>query len=187
MKFVFELYAIYALLRFSKAKSIKLWLWNLATAPAWSDLIHVTLRRNDGFLHSFFNFSRSDTFGQIFIRTKFILHKIFFRMEYTFEQENLADVLHLCWKNCEKPFVGGRNHFEGKGVSGGKNQYFCKNEVLNIFYTTIFSKKQSCPNYRKKIFEGMIILQGMGCRMTKINITFFYEKRIIQYGFEIFS
>ncbi len=46
------------------------------------DLIHITLWRNDGFLHSFCNFSKSNTFSKNFIRTKFILHKIFFHVYF---------------------------------------------------------------------------------------------------------
>ncbi len=38
------------------------------------------LWRNDGFIHSFCNFSKSNAFNKNLIRTKFILHKIFFRM-----------------------------------------------------------------------------------------------------------
>ncbi len=44
----------------------------------WSDSIHIPLQRNDGFLHSFHDFSRSSAFTKNVIRTKFILHKIFF-------------------------------------------------------------------------------------------------------------
>ncbi len=46
----------------------------------WSDSIHISLWRNDGFVHSFDDFSKSNVFSKNFIRTKFILHKIFFRM-----------------------------------------------------------------------------------------------------------
>ncbi len=52
----------------------------LGNTPAWSDLIHATLWKNDGIFHSFCNFSKSNAFGKNFIRTKLILHKIFFRM-----------------------------------------------------------------------------------------------------------
>ncbi len=45
-----------------------------------SDSIHKALWRNDGFLHSFCDFSKSNAFSENFIRTKFILHKIFFQM-----------------------------------------------------------------------------------------------------------
>ncbi len=107
-------------------RSIKSWMWNSATAPAWSDQIHVTLWRNDGFLHSLCNFSKNNAFGKNFIRTKFILHKIFFRMSILLRRKALRRktswmFFNLCWKNCDKPFVGGYDHFERKEVSGAKN------------------------------------------------------------------
>ncbi len=46
----------------------------------WSDSIHIALRRNNGFLHSFHDFSKSNAFSENFMRTNFILHKILFRM-----------------------------------------------------------------------------------------------------------
>ncbi len=57
-------------------------MWNLATAPAWSDLIHITLWRNDGFLHLFYNFSKNNAFGKNLIRMKFIVHEISFKWVY---------------------------------------------------------------------------------------------------------
>ncbi len=50
----------------------KLWMWNLATVTAWSNLIHVTLWGNDGFLQSFFNLSKINAFSKNLIKTKFI-------------------------------------------------------------------------------------------------------------------
>ncbi len=44
----------------------------------WSDSIHITLRRSDGILHSFHDLSKSNAFSENLIKTKFILHKIFF-------------------------------------------------------------------------------------------------------------
>ncbi len=46
----------------------------------WSDSIHIALWRNDVFLLSFRNFSKSNAFSKNLIRTKFIFHKIFFPM-----------------------------------------------------------------------------------------------------------
>ncbi len=46
----------------------------------WSDSIHIASWRNDGFLYSFHDFSKNSAFREILIRTKFILHKIFFPM-----------------------------------------------------------------------------------------------------------
>ncbi len=45
-----------------------------------SDSIHIPLQRNDGFLHSFHDFWKSNVFSENLIRMKFFLHKIFFRM-----------------------------------------------------------------------------------------------------------
>ncbi len=120
-------------------------MWNLATAPAWSDLIYVTIRRNDGFLHSFCNFSKSNAFGENFIRTKFIFHKIFSQMSIFSSRKTLWIFFNLCWKNSENPFVGGHDHFEGKGclVTKININYFARNKVLNIFHVTIFSKKNN--------------------------------------------
>ncbi len=42
--------------------------------------MHIALWRNDGFLHSFHDFSKSKAFSENLIRTKFILHKTFFQM-----------------------------------------------------------------------------------------------------------
>ncbi len=46
----------------------------------WSGSIRIALWKVDGFLHSFCDFSKSIAFIENLIRTKFILHKIFFRM-----------------------------------------------------------------------------------------------------------
>ncbi len=127
----------------SKASySIKPWMWNLTTAPAWSNLIHVTLQRNDEFLHIFYNFSKSNAFGKNF-RTKFILHKIFFRMSILSSRKTLRMFFNLCWKICEKPFVGEHDHFEERGCLATKINimFFVRNEVSNIFHITI-KKKQ---------------------------------------------
>ncbi len=100
-----------------------------------SDLIHVTLWRNDGFLHSFCNFSKSNAFDENFLRTKFILHKIFFRISVLSNRKTLLMFFSLCWENCEKSFIGGHDHFKWKGVSGDKNQYklFCKKWGFEYF------------------------------------------------------
>ncbi len=46
----------------------------------WSDSIHIALWRNDGFLHSFHDFSKSNALSKNLIRMEFIPHNIFFRM-----------------------------------------------------------------------------------------------------------
>ncbi len=133
--------------------SIKPWMWNLATVPVWSDLIYVTLWRNDGFLHSFCNFSKSNAFGKNFSRTKFILHKIFFRTGTLSNGKTSLMFFNLYRKNWEKPFVGGHDHFEGKGCPATKINinFFVGKEVLNIFHVTNFSKKKTIfQNNREK-------------------------------------
>ncbi len=127
----------------------KAWMWNLATVPAWSDLIHVILWRNDGFLHSYCNFSKSNAFSENFVRTKFILHKIFFLMSILSSRKTSRMLFNLCWKNCEKQFVWGHDHFEGKGCLATKinTNFFERNEVLNIFHITIF--KKNLNNHKK--------------------------------------
>ncbi len=121
-----------------KAMNVK-----LGTAPAWSDLIHVTLWRNDGFLHLFFNFSKSNAFGENFIRTKFILIKFFFKWVY-FWAEKFLGCSAIYVEKIVKNHSGGRyDHFEGKGLSGDKNQHrlFCKKWGFEYF---------SCNNLKKK-------------------------------------
>ncbi len=149
-------------------------MWNLATAPAWSDLLHITLWRNDEFLHSFCNFSKSNAFGENFIRIKFILHKIYFRMSIFSSRKTLRVFFDLCWKNCEKPFVWGQDHFEGKECLATKINinFFVRNEFLNIFRITIFSKRKKNSKMGKIILGSMTIFQVIGCPMTKMNITF---------------
>ncbi len=98
------------------------WMWNLATTPTWSDLICLTLWRNDAFLHPFCNFSKSNAFSKNLVRTKFILYKIFFRMSIFSSSKTAWIFFSLRWKNCEKPFVGGHDYFEGKWAFGDKNQ-----------------------------------------------------------------
>ncbi len=81
----------------------------------------------------------------------------------------------LCWKNCGKSFVGGHVNFDGKGCLATKINinFFVRNEVLNIFHTTIFSKKQYFPIITvKNNFWWVWLFQGMGCWTTKMNITF---------------
>ncbi len=93
---------------------------------------------------SFSNFSKSKAFVENFIRTKFILHKKCFLMSIFSSRKISLMFFNLCWKNCEKPFVGGHNHFEGKGASGDKNQYelFCKKWGFKYFSYNIFSKEK---------------------------------------------
>ncbi len=143
--------------------SVKPWIWNLETAPAWFDLIYVTSWRNDGILHWLCNFSKSNAFGENFRRTKFILHKIFFRI-------GILSSRKISWMF----FLRGRTCL----VTKININFFVRNEVLNIFHITIFSKnktKQNSEITEKNNFfgvGGMTIFQRMGCWTTKMSITF---------------
>ncbi len=99
----------------------------------------ILLWRNYGFLHSFCNFSKSNAFGENFMITEFILHKIFFRMS-TLLQKNLVDVLQFILKKIAK------NHLcedvtvlreRGCLVTKININFFVRNEVFNIFHVTI--------------------------------------------------
>ncbi len=76
----------------------------------WFDSIHIALWRNDEFLHSFHDFSKSNVFSENLIRKKFILHKIFFRAakpreyssiyinaRFTFLSKTLIETLDEMW------------------------------------------------------------------------------------------
>ncbi len=132
--------------------SSKPWMWNLATVPAWPDLMHITLWRNYEFLHSFRNFSKSNALGKNLIRTKFILHKIFFWMSILLSSKTLTIFFNLHNKICEIPFVGERDRFEGRGSLATKinKTFFVENKGLNIFRFTIFWKKKNFQNNGEK-------------------------------------
>ncbi len=70
-------------------------------APLW---------RNNGFLHSSRNFSKSNAFSENLMKTKFILHKIFFRMS-TFSNCKTSGTFNLRWENRGKPVMGGHDRF----------------------------------------------------------------------------
>ncbi len=101
------------------------------------------------YIHSV-NFSKSNTFGENFIRTKFIFRQIFFPLSILLSRKTSLMFFSLFWKNCEKPFAGGHDHFEGKGLSGNKNQYklFCK-----AVYTLIAKYVQKIVKNKKCIAE----------------------------------
>ncbi len=46
----------------------------------WSDSIHIALWRNDGFLQSFYDFSKSNAFSENLIRMEFISDVILVRL-----------------------------------------------------------------------------------------------------------
>ncbi len=67
------------------------------------------------FLHSFCNFLKSNVFGKNFIRTEFILHKIFFRMSILSSRKTLRMFFNLCWKKLWKIICGRTWPFWGEG------------------------------------------------------------------------
>ncbi len=77
----------------------------------WSDSIHTALWRNNVFLHSFYDFSKNNAFCENLIRKKLILHRIFFQNEYTFEQQNLVDVLQFTLENKTSRFAAYNNYY----------------------------------------------------------------------------
>ncbi len=107
----------------------------LGDCAAWSDLIHVILWRNNGFLHSFCNFSKNNAFGENFIRTKFILHKIFFRMSIRSSKKTSRMFFNLCWKTAKTYLWGHMTILRGRGclVTKINTNFFVRNEVLSIF------------------------------------------------------
>ncbi len=98
----------------------------------------------------------------------------------------------LCWKNCEKPFVGEHGHFEGKGMTSDKNQHklFCKKWGFEYFSynnlkkktTTIFSKITAKNN-----FWGHDHFLGNEVSDDKNEYNLLYGKWGTKYSFEIFS
>ncbi len=122
------------------------------------------------------------------IRTKFILHKIFFRMSILLSSKTSWMFFNLWWKNCEKPFVGGCDHFEGKWASGYKNQYnlFCRKWGFKYFSFNNFLKKKTIfSKITEKNFLGYDHFSGNGTSDNKNNL--FYWKLGTEYGFQIFS
>ncbi len=74
--------------------------------------------------------------------------------------------------------MGGRDHFEGKGLFGDKKQYkfFVGNEILNIFHLTIFF-------FNSK--NNQVIFDGALDDKNKYNL--FHGKWGTEYSSEIFS
>ncbi len=73
--------------------------------------------------------------------------------------------------------MGGHHHFKGKGGVWRPKiniNFFVRNEVLNIFRVTIFSKRTIFTKITvKKNYEGRDDhFSGKGCPTTKINIIF---------------
>ncbi len=78
--------------------------------------------------------------------------------------------------------MGGHDHFEGKRVPGDRN------EVLNIFHITIFSKKAIFSKIKaKNNFWGCDHFSGNAVSDDKNEFSLFYGKWGTEYDFEIFS
>ncbi len=94
-------------------------------------------------------------------------------------------------ETAKNPFVGGNDHFEGKGASGDKNQYilFCRYRRFEYFLSNNFFKKNNIfQNIREKLFLwGVTIFQGTGGRTTKMDITFFLVNGVLNTVFKFFS
>ncbi len=160
----------------------------MKTVPAWCDLIYVTLRRNDEFLHSLCNFSKSNAFDENFVRVKFILYKFFFLMSILSSRKTSRMFFNLYWKNCKKPFMWENDHFERNTCLSTKINitFFVGIEVLNIFHITI--KKKEIPEYQQKImFKGHDHFSGNEVSDDKNEYNLLYGKWATKYGFEIFS
>ncbi len=171
--------------------SSKPWMWNLATAPAWSKC--NTYKPYGGILdfciHSVIP---QEVMRENLIRTKLILYKIFFRISIPLSSKTSRIFFNLRWKNCEKTFVGEHDHFEGKGVSGDKNQYnlFCgKWGFENFSFNNFFEKNNIfLNNHKKKILgEGHDHFSGNGELNDKNEYNRFYGKWGTEYSFEVFS
>ncbi len=127
------------------------------------------LWRNDGFLHSFCNFSKNDAFGKNSSRTKFILHEIFFRLSIL--SSRLTSWCSSIYVKKIAKTIGRRTWpFCREGVSGVKNQYnvFCRCWGFEYFsYNNFFKKnEQYFPKKPQKIIFGgrdHSIFQGMEC------------------------
>ncbi len=148
------------------------------------DLIHVALWRNDGFLHSFCNFWKSNAFGENFIRTKFILYEIFFWMSILLRRKTSQDVLQWLLKKLRKTICGRTWPFWREEDVWHKNQYtfFVRNEVLNFFlYNSLSNKKneQYFPKLTAKnyFWGAWPFFREWNVGEQKMNITFSWGVR----------
>ncbi len=63
-----------------------------------SDSIHIALSRNNGFLHLFRDFLKSNAFSENLVRIKFILHEIFLWMSILSSSKTSRMFINLHWK-----------------------------------------------------------------------------------------
>ncbi len=117
----------------------------------WYDSMLIILWRNNGFLHVFHDFWKSNAFSKNFVRTK--LFSIKFSSEWVYFRARKT--------RCSSIYVEKivKNHLweditilRGRGCLATKINinFFVRNKVLNIFHITIFSKKKE----RKNIFQN---------------------------------
>ncbi len=76
----------------------------------WFDSIHIGLWRNDGFLHFFRDFSKSNAISKNFKNEVYLLLN-FLSNEYTSEQQNLEVVLQFIFKNDAPKFSAYNNYY----------------------------------------------------------------------------
>ncbi len=109
--------------------------------------------------------------AKILIRTKFIVHKIFFRILSSSKTSWMF--FGLPWKFCENPFVGVHGHFDGKVASGDKNQYnlFCRKWGFEYFSFNNFFKKRKNNiiqnNSEKKCLGVWLFFREQGVERQK--------------------
>ncbi len=107
--------------------------------------IYITLWRNDGFLHSFRNFSKSNAFRKNLIRKEFILRKIFFQMSILLNSKPHGCASIYFEKIAKNHLQEDTTILRGRECLATKINItiFVGNEVLNIFHLTIFSEKKT--------------------------------------------
>ncbi len=152
--------------------------------------IHITISRNDEFLHSFCNLLKSNACGENLIRTKFMLHKIFFRMRILSSRKTSPMFFNLRWKNYKNHLWEDMTILKGSGclVTTINFNFFVRNEVLNIFHITITKKKTMFPKITaKNNFWRYDHFSGSRVSDDKNEYNLLFRKFVTKYGFEIFS
>ncbi len=137
----------------------------------WSDLIHVTLWRNDRFFHSFCNFSKSNE-----IKCKFDKNEVYSSIYVEKITKN-----HL-WEDMT---VLRRR---GRLMTKINTTFLVGNEVPNIFHRTTFLKKTIFFKIiAKNNFQVARPFFRNGALDDKNEYNLFYGKRGTEYRFEVFS
>ncbi len=152
----------------------------------------LTLLRNNGFLHSFRNFWKSNAFSKNLIRTNFILHKSFFRMSIFSSSKISWMFFNLRWRNCKKHLWEDISLLRGRGrlVAKINITLFCRKWGFEYFsLKNFFKKKNTFQNNAEKNFfgEGDDHFAGNRVSNDKNEYDLFYGKWGTEYGFEVFS